>query len=267
MTAAVTSRAVSFTNTAGDPLIGRLDLPASGRPRACALFAHCFTCGKSLRGAVELSRALAHDGVAVLRFDFTGLGESAGDFSGTTFSSTVDDLLAASDFLAREHEPPTLLIGHSLGGTAVLAAAGRLPSVRAIVTIGAPFDAAHVVQHFGSSLDVLARDGVADVSIGGRSFRVRQQFVDDVREQRMAEALSTLRRPLLVMHAPADQIVSIDHAARIYTAAHHPKSFVALDGADHLLSSADDATYAARLVAAWSARYLPGAPDEASATG
>jgi uncharacterized OsmC-like protein/alpha-beta hydrolase superfamily lysophospholipase len=252
------SHAVRFPGGAGRELVGRLDLPADGQLRACAVFAHCFTCGKNLRGAVELTRALTLEGFAVLRFDFTGLGESEGEFAETTFSSTADDIVAAAEFMAREHEAPRLLVGHSLGGTAVIRAAERIPSARAVVTIGSPFDAAHVTHLFTDHLRTIEDEGDAEVSIAGSTFTVSSDFLQDVREVRIDSCLANLGQALLVMHAPADRIVGIDNAARIYTAAKHPKSFISLDSADHLLSDRGDALYAARTLAAWASRYLPG---------
>ncbi len=248
---------VSFSNGRGQQLTGRLELPSDNAPRAFVLFAHCFTCGKDLRGAVELTRALTLDGFGVLRFDFTGLGESEGSFADTTFSSTADDLIAAAQFLEAEYDGPRLLIGHSLGGTAVIRAAARIPSATALVTIGAPFDAQHVTKHFGSAVEKIDDQGDAAVQIAGRSFRVGREFLEDVRTNRITDALQNLTQALLVMHAPTDQIVGIDNAAQIYTAARHPKSFVSLEGADHLLSRTKDAQYAARTLAAWASRYLP----------
>ena len=255
------SQIVSFPGSTGVELAGRLELPADGRPRACAVFAHCFTCGKDLRGAVELTRALTLEGFAVLRFDFTGLGESEGDFASTTFSSTVDDIVAAAEFLADEYNPPRLLIGHSLGGTAVIRAAERIRSAKAVVTIGAPYAAEHVTRHFSEQLEAIESEGNAEVSIAGRSFTVGRDFLADVEASRIEACLAGLGRPLLVMYAPGDRIVDIHNAARIYTAAKHPKSFISLDSADHLLSESADAVYAARTLAAWASRYLPPAED------
>lgn len=253
---------VSFSNGRGQQLIGRLELPPNDAPHAFVLFAHCFTCGKDLRGAVEMTRALTLDGFGVLRFDFTGLGESEGTFAETTFSSTADDLVAAAQFLEAEHAAPQILIGHSLGGTAVIRAASRIPSATALVTIGAPFDAEHVTQHFGSAVIAIEEEGDAEVKIAGRAFRVSREFLRDVRTNHITDALNDLTQALLIMHAPTDQIVGIDNAAKLYTAARHPKSFVSLDGADHLLSNRRDAQYAARMLAVWASRYVPDAPGQ-----
>ena len=221
------------------------------------MFAHCFTCSKDTKAAAYVAQALAEEGYGVLRFDFTGLGGSGGDFSNTHFSSNVDDLVAAADWLRANHGPATLLIGHSLGGAAVLAAATRIADARAVATLGAPFDPAHVTHQFGASLASIEADGQAQVNLGGRPFTIRRSFVDDVNGQAQAQRIRELRRPLLILHAPGDSVVDMDNARRIFEAALHPKSFVALDGADHLLTRASDARFAARLIAAWASRYLP----------
>ncbi len=247
---------VSFTNAHGHTLTGRLEMPLDRQPRAFAVFAHCFTCGKDLRGAVELTRALTLDGYGVLRFDFTGLGESGGDFAETTFSSTASDIVAACEFLAAEHTAPQLVIGHSLGGTAMLRAAVSVPSAKALVTIGAPADAEHVTHLFRDQLRTIESAGDAQVVIAGRTFTLRREFLDDARAVNMDESLAALRIPLLVMHAPLDNVVGLRNAELIFKAARHPKSFVALDGADHLLSQTVDAEYAARVLASWASRYV-----------
>jgi len=245
-----------FTNAAGQELSSRLDMPADANPVAYALFAHCFTCSKDLKAVRHISNALTLEGIAVLRFDFTGLGESAGDFSDTTFSSNVDDLLAASAYLEAHHQGPQLLIGHSLGGAAVLQAASRIPSSRAVVTIGAPAEPSHVMQHLQSSMDRIEADGQAVVRLAGREFTIKKQFIDDLDQALMEDTIRDLGRALLVMHAPTDQVVGIENAARIFTAARHPKSYVSLDSADHLLSDTGDSRYVGRVVASWAARYL-----------
>lgn len=247
---------VEFPGSQGHSLAGRLDTP-EGAVRAWAVFAHCFTCSKDTKAAAYVAQELAREGYGVLRFDFTGLGGSGGDFANTNFSSNVDDLVAAADWLRRHHGPPTLLIGHSLGGAAVLAAAERVPDARAVATLGAPFDPAHVTHQFGAGLQVIEAEGQARVQLGGRPFTIRRSFIDDVNGQAQAQRIRALRRPLLVMHAPGDSVVEMDNARRIFEAALHPKSFVALDGADHLLTRADDAHFAARVMAAWASRYLP----------
>lgn len=251
------SEEIFFPGAFGDRLAANLDLPP-GRPRAWALFAHCFTCSKDVFASKRISRALAGRGMAVLRFDFTGLGHSDGEFANTNFSSNVADLVAAADFLRSHHEAPRLLIGHSLGGAAVLMAAAQVPEARAVATIGAPSDPGHVSRHLSKARDTIAREGEAVVEIGGRSFRIRQQFLDDIAKQRMRDAVAKLRRALLIFHAPLDNVVGIDSATRIFQAAKHPKSFVSLDDADHLLSRRDDAVYVADVLAAWAGRYVAG---------
>ena len=246
---------VTFTGSGGHTLSGSLDLPAR-TPVAYALFAHCFTCSKLTKAAVRIADELAHRGIAVLRFDFTGLGSSEGEFADTTFSSNVADLVSAAEFLRTEYEAPTLIIGHSLGGAAVLAAAGEIPEIRAVVTVGAPFAPAHVTHIFGSDLDRIRAEGSAVVSIGNRQFRVRSELIDDLAEQPQAERIAHLKRDLLVMHAPGDTYVGIENAAQIFQAAKHPKSFISLDQADHLLTHEDDARYAAEMIATWSKRAL-----------
>jgi len=239
----------------GGKLVGRLHHPPA--PRAFALFAHCFTCSKDIRAAVRISRALADCGIATLRFDFTGLGESSGDFSDTNFSSNVDDLVAAADFLRAEYRAPALLIGHSLGGAAVLAAAGRVPEARAVATVGAPCDAKHVRKLFADSHAKIEADGEAEVSIAGRCFRIKKQLLDDLDSQANPEKLSTLGKSLMVLHSPQDNVVDIENARCIFMAARHPKSFISLDGADHLLQREDDARYVGSVLASWASRYLP----------
>jgi len=247
---------LTFAGSSGQDLAARLELPASGRPRAYALFAHCFTCSKNIRAAVDITRTLSGLGIAVVRFDFTGLGESEGDFADSNFSSNVEDLLAAARHMEDDLEAPAILIGHSLGGPAVLHAANSLPSVRAVATIGAPADPAHVLHHLSSAQDEIERTGEATVQIGGRPFQVKKQFLDDLEDQRMAEVVSGLDRALLVFHSPIDDIVGIENAARLYTMAKHPKSFVSLDGADHLLSDPADSKYVATVLAAWAQKYV-----------
>lgn len=247
---------VTFPNTRGETLAGILDMPASP-PLAYALFAHCFTCSKDLKAAANIARALNEEGIAVLRFDFTGLGDSEGAFADTNFSSNVSDLLAAVDYLEKQHEAPTLLVGHSLGGTAVLQAAPQVPSAVAVATIGSPFDPAHVLHLFAGAADALEERGAAEVNLGGRPFLMKRQFVEDLGKQSLKETVGSLRKALLVMHAPLDNIVEIDNASALYRAAKHPKSFISLDNADHLLSRAADSRYVGHVLAAWASRYLP----------
>lgn len=249
---------VEFEGALGNTLAAKLDLPV-GKPRGFALFAHCFSCSKDVLAASRIARRLAGHGVAVLRFDFTGLGQSDGDFANTNFSSNSDDLVKAAEYLGREHQAPAILIGHSLGGAAVLAAAHRIPSVKAVVTIGAPADAEHVTRQFKAKLPEIEETGEAEVSLGGRSFRIKRQFLDDIADHSLETAASELRKPLLICHSPVDEIVGIDNASRLFVAAKHPKSFVSLDDADHLLSKAGDSHHVADIVSAWAERYA--APD------
>ncbi|NIZ13907.1 bifunctional alpha/beta hydrolase/OsmC family protein [Phaeobacter sp. HF9A] len=259
---------ITFPGHAGFDLAARLDLP-EGATLATALFAHCFTCSKDIAAARRIAARLAAMGIAVLRFDFTGLGHSDGEFANTGFSSNVEDLIAAARYLASRNMAPDLLIGHSLGGAAVLRARAGIPSARAVVTLGAPFDPAHVAHHFDHALEEIAQKGAAEVCIGGRPFVIGQQFVEDIRASELGTAIAELNAALLVMHAPRDATVSIDNAAKIFQAARHPKSFVTLDEADHLISRADDAEYAAQMIATWVSRYVemkppappPGAPE------
>ncbi len=249
------SERVTFPGSLGVDLAARLDLP-HGKPRAYALFAHCFSCSKDVFAAARISQQLAADGIAVLRFDFTGLGHSDGDFSNTTFSSNVGDLLAAVDYLRKAHKAPTILIGHSLGGAAVIMAAGEVPECKAVVTLGAPADTAHTAKTFFAHLDEIEQTGKADVQLGGRPFTIRKEFVDDLKAHKVTDAAANLKRALLVMHAPLDAQVGIENASAIFAAAKHPKSFISLDDADHLITRKDDAIYAANVLCAWVERFL-----------
>ncbi len=251
----------TFSGSNGDELAARLELPHSP-VRAFALFAHCFSCTKDILAARRIASALANAGVAVLRFDFTGLGSSQGDFANTDFSSNVEDIIRAADYLRSNYEAPVILIGHSLGGAAVLAAAERIPEAKAVVTINAPADVAHVFRQLGGSLDRIRSEGEAEVKLGGRFFRIRRSFVEDAEMQRLDEKISSLGKALLVLHAPRDEVVGIENASRIFLSARHPKSFISLDDADHLLSRPKDALYAAGVIAAWAARYIPEARAE-----
>lgn len=253
---------IRFQARLGNQLTGRLEMPPGGLWRATAVFAHCFTCSKDIRAARSITRALSQAGYAVLRFDFTGLGESEGDFADTSFSSNLDDLEDASNWLTEHYQAPQLLLGHSLGGTAVLAVAERLDSVRAVATIGAPSSPEHVLKQFGDNLETIEEQGSAEVELAGRSFRIRRDFIEDARNHDLATRLRKLRRALLIMHAPHDRVVNINNAEQIYQAALHPKSFVSLDDADHLLSNPADAEYAARVISAWAARFLDSRPAE-----
>lgn len=249
-----------FTGAKGQKMSGRLDLP-DGTPRGFALFAHCFTCTKSSLAAVRIARALTLRGLGVLRFDFTGLGDSGGDFADASFSGDVRDLIAAAQQMTQRGVAPKLLIGHSLGGAAALAAAVDLPELAAVAVIGAPFDVQHLTHLFEGELAAILEKGEAKVDLGGRPFTIRRSFVDDLRAQDQGARITKLRRPLVILHSPRDQIVGIDNASAIFLAARHPKSFVSLDGADHLLTRAEDAEYAAEVIAAWGSRYLGGTPD------
>lgn len=258
----------TFAGHSGHQLAARLDMP-DGPHLATALFAHCFTCGKDIPAARRISARLSAMGIAVLRFDFTGLGHSGGEFENTHFSSNVQDLLAACAALSERGMSPSILIGHSLGGSAVLKAASLLDNIKAVVTLGAPSDPAHVTHNFSDALPHISRDGVSEVSLGGRPFRIRQSFVDDVSASDLTSAIGNLRAALLVLHSPTDTYVNIDNAAEIFQAAKHPKSFVTLDDTDHLISEAKDAEYAAEVITAWAQRYVkltppappPGVPE------
>lgn len=250
------TKKITFQNNEGDNLAARIELPSEGNPKYFALFAHCFTCNKNLSAISNISRALTAEGFGLLRFDFTGLGESDGDFADTNFSSNIQDLLAAAEFLSSHYEAPSLLIGHSLGGAAVLHASASLESVKAVATIGAPSDPTHVKKLVTSKLDDITEKGYANVSIGGRPFTIKKQFLDDLEATDMSTVLKKIRKAILIAHSPQDNIVGIDNAAEIFTAAMHPKSFLSLDGADHLLSKADDSTYIGQVIASWAARYL-----------
>jgi putative redox protein len=249
---------VRFPGSLGATLAARLDLPPV-KPAAFALFAHCFTCSKDSLAASRISAALTGRGIAVLRFDFTGLGGSEGEFANTSFSSNVGDLVAASSWLREQHEAPRLLIGHSLGGAAVLAAAREIPEAAAVATIGAPFEPAHVRRLLAPALPEIEAAGEATVELAGRTFRIKKQFLDDIGSRNGREAIGNLRKALLIFHSPRDTTVSIDNAAQIFMTAKHPKSFVSLDDADHLLTRKEDASYVAAVLAAWASRYI-GAP-------
>lgn len=250
---------ISFPGHAGDMLAARLDMP-EGAHLATALFAHCFTCGKDIAAARRIAQRLAAMGIAVLRFDFTGLGHSCGEFANTTFRSNVGDLTAAATYLTGRGMAPDLLVGHSLGGAAVLRAAPEIPSAKAVVTIGAPFDPAHVTHNFSDALDTIQTEGKATVDLGGRPFTIGQAFVEDVEAQTLGPIIGAMKKALLVLHAPRDAVVDVSNATQIFGAAKHPKSFVTLDDADHLISAPADAEYVAEVIAAWVDRYLDLAP-------
>ena len=249
---------LEFPGAFGNDLVGRLERPdpSQGEPAAYALFAHCFTCSKDLKAAVRISRTLVERGIAVFRFDFTGIGESSGDFGDTDFSSNLDDLEAAADFLRREYRAPQILIGHSLGGAAVLAAAERIPEVEAVATIGAPSDTEHLRETLLRKAPELEETGEARVQLGPKTFTIKRQLLDDLGRDHLEAAIGGLGRALLIFHSPVDEIVDIDNARRIYQAARHPKSFVSLDDADHLLTNPRDARYVGEVLAAWAGRYV-----------
>ena len=258
------SEKIEFTGHSGDILAARLDLP-DGAPRAFAVFAHCFTCSKDVFAAARVSQGLSTLGFAVLRFDFTGLGSSDGEFANTNFSSNVADLLAAVAYLRANYQAPALMIGHSLGGAATLAAAQEVDECKAVVTIGAPSDAAHVAHNFHAHVDEIEESGSAEVELGGRTFTIKKQFLDDIGDQKLLDGVAQLKKALLVCHAPLDETVSIGNATDIFVAAKHPKSFVSLDSADHLLRRREDAVYVADVIAAWASRYVPVQADPAAA--
>jgi putative redox protein len=258
----MTQEKITFAGHSGDMLAARLDRP-KGKLQTTAIFAHCFTCSKDIAAARRISQRLASMGVAVLRFDFTGLGHSGGEFANTDFSSNVEDLVLAARYLEQTIGAPQLLIGHSLGGAAVLRAAGDIPSAKAIVTIGAPSDPGHVLENFGSTLQEIEEEGAAQVRLADRSFTIRKSFIDDVSSAELLPRIAKLNRALLVMHSPVDEVVGIDNASDIFVAAKHPKSFVTLDKADHLLTAPQDAEYAAEVIAAWASRYIDLTPRAA----
>ena len=251
---------LSFRNERGENLAARLDLPVDEKPLAYAVFAHCFTCTKNLNAVVNINQALAKEGIATLRFDFTGLGESEGDFSQTSFSSNISDLIAAAAFLKQEFEAPKLLIGHSLGGAAVLQAARYIPSAMAVATVGAPSSLSHLARHIDLSRDQAAREGEVEISLGGKTFRIKKQFLDDLDHTHMQETVENLSRALLIFHSPRDNIVGIENAAELFQLARHPKSFISLDQADHLLSNRKDSLYVGSVLAAWAHKYLDISP-------
>ena len=248
------SRKINFPSATGGMLAARLDVPA--KPRAFALFAHCFTCGKDIFAAARIAEGLTTRNIAVLRFDFTGIGSSEGEFANTNFSSNVRDLLAAASYLRQSHAAPSLLIGHSLGGAAMLAAAPHLPEVAGVVTIGAPSSAAHVTRNFAADVAEINEKGTAEVTLSGRTFTITKQFLDDIAGQNFIDGLANMKKALLVCHAPRDEYVGIENATAIFTAARHPKSFLSLDTADHLVRKREDAIYLADVIAAWASRYL-----------
>jgi len=247
---------LQFPNAIGEMLSAKLEMPVDKKPIAFALFAHCFTCSKNLMAVTHISRGLTAKGIAVLRFDFTGLGESEGDFADTNFSSNVDDLVVAAEYLKSEYEAPKLLVGHSLGGAAVLIAASKLPYIEAVATVGAPADPPHIKHLFTSSLEEISTSGKADVSLSGRPFTIKKQFIDDLDHYEQSQSIKNLEKPLLILHSPQDEIVDITNAEKIYKTAMHPKSYISLDGADHLLTDKADAQYVGEVIASWAKRYI-----------
>jgi alpha/beta superfamily hydrolase len=247
------STQIKFLGALGDEITGLLDLP-DGEPRAFGIFAHCFTCSKNVRVVPEIARQLTGEGLALLRFDFTGLGQSEGEFERTTFRTNTGDILAAADYLAREYAPPSFLVGHSLGGAAVLSVAAGLPTVRCVATIAAPAELGQVKRLIGAT--AFDDQGVAQVTISGRPFSIGREFLDDLETHDVLERTRALGRPLLVFHGPGDRVVGIDHAERIFHAARHPKSFVSLDRADHLVSNPEDAAFVGHVLSAWAGRYV-----------
>ena len=250
------TKKITFPNAEGVSLSAQLEMPINGRARAYAVMAHCFTCSKNLHAAQHISHALTQKGIAVLRFDFTGLGESEGEFEDTNFSSNVEDLVAAAAFLEEHHEAPQLLVGHSLGGAAVLLASLRIDSVNAVVTVAAPAQPAHLQKIFADDLDTIEQEGEAKVTLGGRTFIITRQLLQDLKEAHRKHDFTRIKCSLLILHSPTDSVVGIDNAAEIYQQAHHPKSFISLDNADHLLTKATDSQYAGEMIATWAQRYL-----------
>jgi putative redox protein len=247
-------------------LFARLEVPANGKVRHYAIFAHCFTCNSNLSVVRYISRTLTNHGFGVVRFDFTGLGRSSGEFADSNFSGNVEDLITVANYLEKEYQAPAMLIGHSLGGAAVLAAAAHLDSVKAMVTIGAPAEVDHVTHLFADGLEEIEETGSAEVNIGGRPFRIKKQFVEDLRSRNLLETINGLKVPYLIMHSPQDTTVAIENAAKLYHAAFHPKSFISLDGADHLLTNKVDAVYVADMIGTWAGKYFPELDQELIST-
>ncbi len=246
---------MTFKGAGGEMLDARLDIP-EGNIKAYALFAHCFTCNKDVYAASRIASKLREHSIAVFRFDFTGLGASEGDFSNTNFSSNVADLIAAADFMREELEAPKLIIGHSLGGSAILAAAAQIPEAKAVVTIGSPADVAHVAHHFEQDRDKIMQEGEADIKLVGRPFKIKKQFIEDIEGFKLEQHVKNLKKALLVLHAPMDQTVGIENAAQIFGWAKHPKSYISLDDSDHLITKKEHAEYAGNMIATWAERYL-----------
>lgn len=253
-----------FQGSMGHNLAGRMDLPI-GPVRAYALFAHCFTCSKDIFAAKHIASELSNQGIAVLRFDFTGLGSSQGEFANTNFSSNIEDLLQAVAFMRASYQAPAILIGHSLGGAAVLSAAHKIPEAEAVVTIGAPSDVKHVLNNFEAHIDDIKQKGEVDVQLTGRSFKIKKQFIDDLEKSSVIDGAKVMNKALMIMHSPIDDVVGIENAGNIFVAAKHPKSFISLDKADHLLTNSDDAIYVAKTISAWVMRFVDNNMDKSIA--
>lgn len=253
---------VSFKNNEGQSLVGRLELPVNQHPHNFAVFAHCFTCNKNLSAVRNIGKALTSNGFGVLRFDFTGLGESEGDFADTNFSGNVEDLIAATEFLKENYKAPTLMIGHSLGGAAAIYSSAEVESIQAVAVIGAPSNPKHVQHLLHSSIEEIQKDGKAVVNLSGRDFTIKKQFLDDLKNKTLTSTVKNLRKPILILHSPQDSTVEIQNAEELYKAAHHPKSFVSLDGADHLLMNKRDSAYVGDIISGWAKRYLDLKPTE-----
>jgi putative redox protein len=249
---------ISFDNGRGEKLAGRIDFPVIGEPIGFALYAHCFTCSKNLKAIGRIAEGLAQHGIATLRFDFTGLGRSDGDFGDTNFTSSVQDFIAATHFLRDNYAPPEIAIGHSLGGAVALAATPDIPGIKAVVTIAAPSSPAHIKRHLAGDIARIRENGEAEVSLAGRPFTIRDQLLDDIDDIDLHGSIAALDRPLLVLHSPIDNTVGVNNAGVIFTAARHPKSFISLDTADHLISDDNDARYVAEVIASWASRYISG---------
>lgn len=252
----MSAKTISFQNSSGKALSARLELPIDQKPHTYAIFAHCFTCNKNLKAVRYISTALADKGFAVLSFDFTGLGDSEGEFSDTNFSGEVDDLVCAAHFLRANYAPAAMIVGHSLGGAASILAASRLDEIKAVVTVGAPAEPKHVTHLLRGGIDQIQTGGAAEVDIGGRPFLIKRQFLEDIETHNILAEMTAMRKAILILHSPQDRTVGIENAAELYMAARHPKSFVSLDGADHLLSVKADALYAGDMIASWAARYV-----------
>lgn len=250
------TKKIEFKNSNEYLLSARLELPENNTPKAFAIFAHCFTCNKNLKAVINIAKSLTEKNFGVLRFDFTGLGQSEGDFSNTDFTSNVNDLKDVANYLSKHYEAPKLMIGHSLGGAASIFASGQIDSIKATATIGAPSSPGHVEHLFEGHLSEIKGKGEAKVNIGGRSFTISENFVKDIHEKKMDSALKSLNRPLLILHSPQDMVVGINNASEIYKNAQHPKSFISLDGADHMLSQEIDSLFAGNVIAEWAARYI-----------